>query len=142
MKTQVNVAPKMISNLLDDVFGNNSFMSRELKHLTKTPAVNINKSKEGYALSIWVPGIDKNLIGIEVKNNVLRIGYEHKEDIAEEGVEVIKSEYTVGSFERSFSLDSKMDVENISAKYNNGVLDIFIPIKKEEQPKEVKISIG
>lgn len=142
MKTQMNVSPKMIGNLLDDVFGNDGLlMSRGFRSFVKNPPVNISKSKEGYVLQLLTPGINKELVHIDVVNNVLKISYEHKEAIAED-VQVVKNEFLVGSFERSFSLDSKMDVEGISARYDNGILSIDIPVKQEEQPKEIRVNIG
>lgn len=141
MKTQMSVSPKMIGNLLDDVFGNDGLMTRGFRSLVKNPPVNITKSKEGYVLQLMVPGINKDLVNIDVVNNVLKISYEHKEAVAED-VQVIKSEFALGTFERSFTLDAKMDVEGINARYDNGVLLVAIPLKKEEQPKEIRISIG
>jgi HSP20 family protein len=141
MKTQVNVSPRMIGSLLEDVFGNDGLLNRGLKPPVKQPAVNIIKTPVAYSLEMLVPGIDKELIHLEIKNNILKIAYDHKEQI-DEDLQMIKSEFTVHSFERSFTLDNKMDVEMISAKYEHGILKINIPLKKEEQPKELKISIG
>jgi HSP20 family protein len=47
----------------------------------------------------------------------------------------------VQSFKRSFSLDEKIDVDAIQAKYENGLLTIFLPKKEEVKifPKEIVI---
>ncbi|WP_448385043.1 Hsp20/alpha crystallin family protein [Fervidobacterium sp.] len=49
-------------------------------------------------------------------------------------------ERSFGKFERAFSLPDYVDIQNIKAKYNDGVLTIELPKKKEEKPAlEIKV---
>ncbi|MDQ6843842.1 MAG: Hsp20 family protein, partial [Bacteroidota bacterium] len=60
----------------------------------------------------------------------------------DENKKQIKKEFSLQSFKRSFTLDEKIEAENIHAKYENGILTLSLP-KKEEvkiQPKEIAIS--
>jgi HSP20 family protein len=61
-----------------------------------------------------------------------------KEEVKKENY--YKIETAFGKFERSFSIPEDADIENIEAKSENGVLEIFIPKIKKETPKK-KITI-
>jgi HSP20 family protein len=51
---------------------------------------------------------------------------------------VVRKEFSYKSFKRSFTLDEKIDAENIQAKYENGVLKLELPKKRLRKPVPVK----
>ncbi len=106
------------------------------------PAVNINESKDDYQLEFNVPGRNKEDFKITVDKNILTVSFDKKEEGKDENKKQIKKEFSLQSFKRSFTLDEKIEAENIHAKYENGILTLSLP-KKEEvkiQPKEIAIS--
>jgi HSP20 family protein len=54
----------------------------------------------------------------------------------------IRSERSFGSFSRSFVLPEYADVDMISAKFNDGILEIAIQKAQPEAPKEIKVEIS
>ena len=92
-----------------------------------TPAVNTREGKEAYHIDIDLPGIDKEEVEINVDKNILTISgkREVKEEVKEENYYRLESSY--GTFSRSFTLPEKVDVENIRAASDNGVLEIIVP---------------
>ena len=92
-----------------------------------TPAVNTREGKEAYHIDIDLPGIDKKDVEISVDKNLLTISgkREVKEEVQEENYYRVESSY--GTFSRSFTLPEKVDVENIRAASDNGVLEIIVP---------------
>lgn len=94
------------------------------------PPVNITDKKEMYLVELSVPGYEKADISIKLDNNVLTVSSEKKETKAEENEKLIRSEFGFKSFKRSFTINEKIDAENISAKYENGILKLELP-KKE-----------
>ncbi len=107
-----------------------------------SPAVNINESKDDYQLSFNVPGRNKEDFKITVDKNILTVSFDKKEESKDENIKQIKKEFGFQSFKRFFTLDEKIAVDNIVAKYENGILTLALP-KKEEvkvQPKEIAIS--
>ncbi len=92
-----------------------------------TPAVNTREGKEAYHIDVDLPGIEKDDVEISVDKNVLSISgkREIKNELKEEDYYKVESRY--GSFGRSFTLPEKVDVENIRAASDNGVLEIIIP---------------
>ncbi len=106
-----------------------------------TPAVNTREGKEAYHVDIDLPGISKEDVDISVDKNVLTISgkRETRDEVKEEDYYRIESHY--GSFSRSFTLPEKVDVENIRAASDNGVLEIIIPKLQVEVETTKKIEI-
>jgi len=106
-----------------------------------TPAVNTREGKEAYHIDVDLPGIDKEDVEISIDKNLLTISgkREVKEELKEEDYYKIESKY--GSFSRSFTLPEKVDIENIRAASDNGVLEIIIPKLKVLKDTTKKIEI-
>jgi HSP20 family protein len=92
-----------------------------------TPSVNTREGKEAYHIDVDLPGIDKADVEISVDKNILTISgkRELKEEVKEENYYRVESSY--GTFSRSFTLPEKVDIENIRAASDNGVLEIIVP---------------
>jgi HSP20 family protein len=129
-------------------FGNlNSFLDSFLENssiINKTdfePLVNTREGEHAYHVELDLPGMKKEDINVDVKDNVLTISGERKtnEEIEKEDYYRIESSY--GKFERSFTLPKNVDVENIHAESQDGVLEVIIPKleKVEKQPKKIEI---
>jgi HSP20 family protein len=106
-----------------------------------SPSVNSREAKDAYFVEIDLPGIKKDEITIDVKDNVLTVSGERKvkEETKEESYYKIESRY--GKFVRSFTLPKNVDLDKIEANSSDGVLEIVIP-KQEvitNQPKKIKI---
>jgi HSP20 family protein len=107
------------------------------------PAVNIKENDKEVIIDVAAPGLSKKDFEISVDNNVLTISAHKEEEKVEEGTNVIKKEFGYENFQRSFTLPEEIfDVENIKATYKNGVLEIVIPKKEEEQKKVKKIEVS
>ena len=94
--------------------------------------VNIHESKDGYHLEFNAPGRNKEEFKVEVDKGLLTISFESKETADnQEDYKTVRREFNLGSFKRSFTVDDKVNVDNIQAKYENGILKVYLP-KKEE----------
>jgi len=129
--------PKNINYFIDEVF--NNFPSSWGKDFNTNknlyPAVNITESKDAYFLDLVFPGASKEDFKVNAENGLLTIGFEQKNDPNQEDRKALRKEFTQQSFKRSFSLDEKINLDGIKAKYENGILYLVLP-KKEE----VKVS--
>ena len=94
------------------------------------PPVNIVEKIASYQVELSAPGFEKADFAIKLEGNLLNIGTEKKEEKNEETDKMIRREFTYKGFKRSFTIDEKIDVENISARYENGILKLELP-KKE-----------
>lgn len=110
-------------------------------HSMKTDVVESDKE---YKLSAELPGINKEDIQIDLKNGILTIAASHKENDDEKNEEgkYIRRERRAASYRRSFRLGEEYKPEDISAKYENGVLTLTIPKKgasTDQNPSRVQI---
>lgn len=126
-----------------------------------TPAVNISELNNGYDMELLAPGFNKTDFKVRLEANTLTISAEQSKTIAPEAThsatdgataetdtkesktkeQVLRKEFSIKSFSRSFQLNEKIDMSNISAKYENGVLFLHLPIKEAEKVTVKSIEI-
>lgn len=124
-----------------------SFLSGFLNDFPSTnnslnfPAVNISENNDAYELEFNVPGRKKEDFKITVDKDILSVSFEKKEESKEEDKKFIKKEFVTQSFKRSFTLDEKINADEIDAKYEDGLLRLSLPKKEEVKvlPKEIAI---
>jgi HSP20 family protein len=107
------------------------------------PAANIIENNDSFNLEIAAPGMVKDDFKINLENNILTISAEVEDQKREEGKNYSRKEFYYGSFSRSFTLPKTIDLENIKADYEGGILKITLPKKDEarvEIKKEIRIS--
>ncbi|MBR6082240.1 MAG: Hsp20/alpha crystallin family protein, partial [Salinivirgaceae bacterium] len=76
---------------------------------------------------------------IALDHNVLTISSEKKvENETKEGERFTRHEYSYQSFSRSFTLPEAANGDKISAKYDNGILNVEIPKREEAKPKPMR----
>ena len=137
-----------LHSMLDDfrTFDNafNSLYSNE--EMRKLSHYNIEEDEKNYYIEMDMPGVKKEDLEISVKENILSVYAERKRinktNVVDANTENNKNnEVVVSRYEQSFNISTKgIDVENIEANLNNGVLKITLP-KKEEVKYEKKISV-
>ncbi len=107
------------------------------------PRIDILEEENSILVHAEIPGMDKSEIKISMnEDRMLTLKGEKKRNDTEEDKAFIRSERSFGSFSRSFLLPENIDPEGISAKFNNGVVEISIPKKEPEQPKEYEVNIS
>jgi len=104
-----------------------------------TPAVNEKVDEKGYYLEIDLPGVKKEDIDISVNEGILTVTGERKLEKKEEKENYTRIESFFGRFERAFKLPPDADLDNVEAKYENGVLKIFIPRKQKPEGKKIEV---
>jgi len=102
------------------------------------PSVDVVEEKDGYVLKADLPGVDRKDIEIVFEDGVLTFQGERKENVESEhdGYERIERSY--GSFKRTFRMPDNIDADAISAKNENGVLEVRIP-KQEKAQKKIEV---
>ncbi len=107
---------------------------------TFSPKVNTREGEFAYHLDVDLPGVKKEDIKVDVKDGRLTISGERnfKEEVKEE--DYYKVETSFGKFTRSFELPENVDVENIEASSENGVLEVIIPkLEKVDNVKTITV---
>ena len=103
--------------------------------------VNIVRNDDSYEMLIFAPDRNKEDFKINVQGLELTVSYELKDNLSERR-NWIRQEFSKSSFQRTFMIDSTVDTENISAQYNNGILQLTLPIVpgSEKPAQEINVS--
>ena len=137
-----NRPAKNFENMFEDFF--NTFPStwgNSQKEIYGAPPVNIHETKEGWHLELSAPGRNKEDFKIQLEKGLLTIGFEKQEETKSEDYKTLSREFSIKSFKRSFSVDEKINTDNIQAKYENGVLKIFLHKKEDLNEPNKQIAI-
>lgn len=140
MLVKVNNRPmhRTFNSLFDELF--NDFPAKFESKL-HVPAVNIHETENAYLMELNVPGRKKEDFQISLENGLLTVSFEKKEESKSDNQKVLRREFSYQSFKRSFNLDENIDIENIQAKYENGILALTLPKKEEAKPAKKEINI-
>ncbi len=103
------------------------------------PKVNIKETDKQYVITAALPGVKKEDVKIEVRNGVLTIAGEQKEEKEEKGKDYLRREMSFGSFQRSFVLPEGVHPEDVKASQKDGLLTVTLP--KPETPKRKGVDI-
>lgn len=103
-------------------------------------AVSIYKTANSHELLVFAPGRIKEHFHLDVKGNELTISYTPPEGFPRP--DWILREYSRGGFLRTFTLDANDDAKNIAARYEDGVLQVSVPMLKgaETVKQEIKVN--
>jgi len=140
MVRMYNPVQKSINNLFDEFFNEMPALNKTVNNLF-APAVNIVETNDAYHLELMAPGRNKEDFSIAVEKEVLTISYEKKEENKQEDFKIVRREFSYQPFKRSFTLDEKINAESIQAKYENGLLKLLLPKKKEVAQPVKTISV-
>ena len=121
----------------DDAF--NSLYNSNNEEMRKLSHYNIEEDDKQYVIEMDMPGVKKEDLEMGIKENILSISAKRKKITKTENGE--SKEEVISKYEQSFNISTKgIDVENIEANLNSGVLMVKLP-KKEELKYEKKIEV-
>lgn len=106
-----------------------------------TPSVNTREGEYAYHVEVDLPGVKKEDINVDLKDDVLTISGERKTKSEINEKDYYKQECSYGKFQRSFTLPDDTDVENIEANSEDGVLEVVIPKLKKTEKESKKIEV-
>jgi len=120
-------------DLFDRVSGRNELLNRRWM-----PPVEAYKKDDNYVVRLDLPGVDTKDMDIHAEGDLLTIKGERK---TEEKVHEYRETF-YGSFERTVRLPQGVEADKIAARYENGVLEILVPLPKEMVGRTIPIEIG
>jgi HSP20 family protein len=138
-KINTMILAKRNYRAFDNIF--DEFLNSWPKESWATPAVNVHETNDAFHLEVAAPGLKKEDFKISYDKGLLTVSFEKKNETEEKEYKTHRKEFAVTSFKRSFNVDEKIDVENIQAKYEDGILKLLLPKKEEVKvaPKEIVI---
>jgi HSP20 family protein len=121
------------------VFAPQSNGREALSEARWVPAVDVEENEQAFVISVDAPQVKKEDVHITIRENVLVVSGERKEERSHKDARVHRTEARYGSFARSFTLPDNVEESGISAAFTDGVLRITLP--KSEKPKETRREI-
>lgn len=106
------------------------------------PSVDVYEDQNGIVLEADLPGLKAGDFELSIENNVLTLKGERKfEKKADEG-NYHRVERSYGSFTRSFTLPTTVEVNNVAADFKEGVLRVSLPRREETKPRQIQVQIN
>ena len=109
-----------------------------------TPRMNIMETKDNYKLELCIPGLTKEDVKLSIDaegNLVVEMVKENKVEEKKEETRYLRHEFSVEHFRQTVMLPEDIHKEQISAKVENGILDIVIPKVTVEEKKQAMQTI-
>ena len=137
-------------NLFDDWFGFPTFrdfqdIDRKLygKHAAREMRTDVHEHDDHYEMDIDLPGFTKEEITLSLENGYLTVNAAKglDQEKTRKG-KIIRQERYAGALQRSFYVGESLTEEDISAKFENGVLSLTVPktdVKKLPERRTIQI---
>ena len=139
-------------NLFDDFFsdpfgmivpqGRDPLYGKHAKNLMKT---DVRETESTYELDVDLPGFTKDEVNVELKNGYLTIQAAKglDKDQSDKKGKYIRQERYAGACSRTFYVGEGVEPEDVTAKFENGILQLSIPKEAKKQlPKNTSVTIG
>lgn len=142
---EMNRMQRRMDRIFDDLLSSFPMAMRPTRDITEmeeeifSPPCDVDETGTHYLMSFDLPGIRKEDLKIEVRDNQLMVSGMRKHEMKEEQANRLSMERFTGSFMRSFTLPSSVDPNRIEANYENGVLHVAIPKTEAMKGRTIQI---
>jgi HSP20 family protein len=116
-------------------------LTQQVLGTTARPAVmpmDAWRNGDAFVVEFDLPGVDPDSVDLDVERNVLTVKAERP--TKEGDTEMIAAERPRGIFSRQLFLGDTLDVDNVEAHYEAGVLTLRIPIAEKAKPRKIEIT--
>jgi HSP20 family protein len=139
-----------INRLFNESFGQTRDLDDDMRECAWRPAVDIYETQGELVFKVELPGIQKEDVSVEVKDNVLTLKGERFPEPQIDAENYYRKEICFGTFERSFTLQEsersftlqeRIQPELIKATFKDGVLKVKIPRPQVEKPNKITVEV-
>jgi HSP20 family protein len=103
------------------------------------PSINLFQEGDNTVLTAEFPGVKKDDIAIEIKDNLIRLSGERRLDYPEKA-SVHRVERRNVKFDRTVKIPSRVEMDKVKAEYNDGILKVVLPRAEADKPKQISIN--
>jgi len=133
-----NLSTRPTTSLLDTFFMDDFFNDR-FAQFSSFAGVDVIKNESGYELHVDLPGVNKDNIIIDMKDDILSIKVSSQEENETKEKNYVIRQRSTRQFSRSFKV-AGIQEDNIDASYENGVLKLELPFKeKVEVSRKIEV---
>lgn len=138
----------------EDAFADFDQLRREMQRLLDTPGradgfadpgsgvfppINVSQDADSYHVRAEVPGINAGELSISAVKNRLSIAGKREIPSEHERVSYHRKERPEGSFNRTLTLPTELDVDRIEARYSDGILTLKLPKAEAAKPRLISV---
>ena len=105
------------------------------------PDVDILEDADGYIVYADLPGVDDKSVDVRLDRGTLTLDA-RLATTPEARWSPIHNEYRVGSYHREFRISEGIDTDGVSAKMQNGVLELVLPKSAARRPRAIQVQAG
>jgi HSP20 family protein len=136
----ISTLQERINQVFEDALSRNIDSDEDVSSCGWRPAVDIYELEGNIVFKVELPGVGKQDVDVEVKDNILTIKGERPENakICEENYH--QRERCCGIFNRSFTMPNPIQPDQVQAKFKDGVLEVSLPKPQSERPKRIEVS--
>lgn len=106
------------------------------------PSVNISEEDAAFKIEFAAPGLERDDFSIELKDDTLLVKVDTQSEAEEKEENYLRREFNYTTFQRQFHMPENVNAENISAKYENGILVLTLPKEEHKDPSVKRIEIA
>jgi len=127
-----------LQNALESAF-RNDWLGASLSSRGAYPPINVFRQGDDFVAVIELPGIDRQDLDIQVRDNRIRIAGQ-KTVSYDDGVSFHRRERIAGSFDRTITLPIEVDADRVKAEYRDGILALHLPWAERAKPRSIEIT--
>jgi HSP20 family protein len=125
---------------MDRLFGRTFGDSHAPAGSTFAPALEVTSGKDGWHVRVALPGIDPKDVQIDLAGDTLTLRGERTRTVpAGDKNHAHVTEIAYGRFERTLTLPDAIDQDKVSATYNNGMLELALPLRESVKPRRIEV---
>ena len=136
----VSELQEKINQAFEESFGRNQNGSGTAV-CTWKPSVDIYRRQDCIVICTDLPGVKKEGVAVEIRDNLITISGKKVLDPAVPDDQYFRKERPFGKFNRAFTLETPIDVQQVRAVFKDGVLIIKIPRPVKEQTKKIEVTV-
>jgi HSP20 family protein len=106
------------------------------------PALDVWETDDDFVYAFDLPGVSEDRISVEFEDGVLTVSAERERTQQSEGDRFYRYERRFGTFTRTLGLPQGVGDDDISASYNDGVLEVHVKKPEEVKPRKIQIGVG
>jgi HSP20 family protein len=128
---------RLFSSFLDAPTAGNGTAARRW-----IPSMDLVETADHFVLKADLPGMTESDVNISLEKDVLTIAGDRRAEQEEKHEGYYRIERATGSFSRSLTLPEGVDGDDVTAKFDNGVLEVRIPKPAQTKPRRIEIAVG
>ena len=105
------------------------------------PRIDVEETDQAYIVTAEVPGLDEKGIDLSLRENLLTISGEKREERSDQKRGAAYAERFYGQFKRTIPFEVEVDEDKVDAKFKNGVLTVSLPKSQKSEAKVRRIEV-